>query len=168
MKFLTQICVGGLFAVISMTAVTADATIYLMRHAEKQIDGTQDPSLTGPGHIRAAALAARLQTVKLEQIYSTNFKRTLETAAPTATAHKLAVTPYSPNALADLAATLKETPKTTLVVGHSNTTPVVVNFLAGTNYPLLEDHQYDHLYIVTLKENGEVSVKIDYIKPRTP
>ena len=168
MNYLKTIVASALICAFASTAAIADTVIYLVRHAEKQSDGTHDPSLTKPGYKRAKVTSQRLATADLKAIYSTDYKRTRETAAPTAKLTGLAVTSYDPRALETFARELKNTVLPALVVGHSNTTPVLVNFLAGTKYPLLEDHQYDHLYVVTLKEDGTTSVTIEFIEPLTP
>lgn len=168
MNHLTKIFAAALVCVFASSVINADSVIYLVRHAEKQSDGTHDPSLTKAGHERADTTAKHLANANLKMIFSTDYKRTQETAAPTAKMTGLPVISYDPRALEAFATELKDTAKSSLVVGHSNTTPVLVNFLAGTNYPLLEDHQYDHLYVVTLKEDGSASVAIEFIKPLTP
>ena len=165
---LKSIIASALICAFASTATIADTVIYLVRHAEKQSEGTHDPSLTERGHKRAEVIAQKLATVGLKAIYSTNYKRTIETAAPTAKLTGLAVASYDPRALEAFANELKKGALPALVVGHSNTTPVVVNFLAGTNYPLLEDHQYDHLYMVTVKDDGTASVAIEFVEPLTP
>lgn len=150
-------------------AATADTTLYLVRHAEKQSDGTHNPSLTEAGAARALRLAETLAEAGLKRIYSTDYKRTQETAAPTAKRQGLTVTSYDPRALREFAEQLQAQPTPSLIVGHSNTTPVLVNLLVGSNqFPLLEEHQYDHLYVVTLKDDGSASATIHYIEPRTP
>jgi len=168
MKSLKKVVAAVLISAFATTAAFSDSVIYLVRHAEKQSDGTRDPSLTKPGHKRALATAEKLASSGLKIIYSTDYKRTQETAAPTAKMAGLDIVSYDPRALEAFAAQLKQTTLPALVVGHSNTTPVLVNFLAGTDYPLLEDHQYDHLYVVTLKDDGTASVAIEFINPRTP
>lgn len=168
MKHLKIIFACALICMGATTVSFADSVIYLVRHAEKQSDGTKDPSLTETGHARAKATAKILADTKLKSIYSTDYKRTRETAAPTADMTGLKPIVYDPRALESFAEMLKKAELPALVVGHSNTTPVLVNFLAGTKYPLLEDHQYDHLYVVTLKDDGSATVSIEFVEPLTP
>jgi len=168
MKYLSKLLAIAFVCIFAATTTWADTVIYLVRHAEKQSDGTRDPSLTDAGNVRAQAVAHRLSNAGLTKIYSTNYKRTQETAAPSAQMASLDVTPYDPRALEAFAIELKKLTTPALVVGHSNTTPVVANFLTGGQLPLLEEHQYDHLYVVTLKDDGTASVAIDFIEPRTP
>ena len=57
-------------------------TIYLLRHAEKVQDGSRDPELTEIGRQRSAALADWFIDKDLEVIWSSDYKRTRDTAAP--------------------------------------------------------------------------------------
>jgi len=79
---------------------------YLVRHAEKVLD-QRDPDLTPAGYKRADDLAARLASVPLSAIYSSDYKRTRQTAAPVATAQDVTITLYDPRDLAGFAAALK-------------------------------------------------------------
>lgn len=124
-------------------------TIYLVRHAEKA-DG-QDPSLTLIGRARAEILAQELEDAGLTGIYSTDYKRTRETAAPAAKATGLPVIRYDPRSLESFASMLRNTPGTLLVVGHSNTTPELVDLLGGKpGTPIDEASEYDRLYVLTV------------------
>ena len=144
-----------------------DTVIYLVRHAEKLAD--TDPGLTEQGVARAEALANLLKDAGITQVFSTDYKRTRMTAAPTAIKNKVAVTLYDPRALKafseQLTAMAKSATGNILVVGHSNTTPVVANFLTNGDYPMLNEDQYDHLYVVRQAEDGSLKAKIEYFNP---
>jgi len=60
------------------------ASVLLVRHAEKVSDGSKNPLLSSAGIERAAALADALRKTELTAIYSTDFCRTAQTAAPIA------------------------------------------------------------------------------------
>ena len=46
-----------------------------------------------------------------------------------------------------------------LIVGHSNTVPVMANVLTGSeDFTWLHDSVYDNLYIVTVVEKGQAKV----------
>lgn len=131
------------------TAIAAQHEIYLVRHAEKQTG--DDPSLTEAGKARAETLAELLSDKGLTQIYSTNYKRTLETAAPIAERTRLEVRLYDPSDLESFAQVLKSTEGVILVVGHSNTTPPLAAALGGeAGTPIDESTEYDRLYVVDL------------------
>ena len=158
----------GMLAVYSLPVFADDDTvIYLVRHAEKLAD--KDPGLTELGIARAEALANRLESAGITQVFSTDYKRTRMTAAPTAKKSGVTVTLYDPRALKLFAEQLADLAKAVsgniLVVGHSNTTPVVASFLTNTEYPMLNEDQYDHLYIVRQASDGSLTATIEYFNP---
>jgi phosphohistidine phosphatase SixA len=132
-------------------------TIYLTRHAEKTNlnDGNKNPELTAYGHQRAANIAMILQGVNLQRIYSTDYLRTLQTAEPTALSLNLPITSYNPRKLKEFAESLLNAKQTVLVVGHSNTTPQLVNYLGG-NGASIDELTYGDLYQLGFKvhKNG--------------
>src|SRR5690606_3438451 len=86
-------------------AAPGEGAVVVVRHAEKADDGGSDPALSGAGHERAASLARSLAGRNVVAIYTTGFRRTRDTVAPTATAQGLAVTVYDAHEpAADLAA----------------------------------------------------------------
>lgn len=140
--------------------------IYLVRHAEKILN-VDDPALTPDGQSRALALAERLEDVDVTGIYSSDYKRTRDTAAPLAAAKGLAVQTYDPRDLPGLAARLKTECNICVVVGHSNTTPELADALGGDfGGEIDEATEYDRLYHIVIKqkdgESGEiVTTKIE-------
>jgi broad specificity phosphatase PhoE len=137
------------------SAAAKTTTIYLVRHAEKA-SPTGDSELSEAGAKRAACLATTLAAANIQAVYTTEYKRTKNTAAPTAT--KAGVTPtVVGGAEMDklIAALQQETGRNVLVVGHSNTVPKVIERL-GAGTVTINDEEYDHLYVVTLR-NGEAS-----------
>lgn len=144
----------------------AEHTIYLVRHAEKA--KASNPPLTEAGRERAEALAKFLSDKGITNIFSTDYKRTLETAQPTAKQAGVAVEIYDPRNLKMICGQLLLAKGASLVVGHSNTTPRLFNLLTGLEYKDLEEHQYDHIYIVRMLPGGETSYGIQYLEPRTP
>lgn len=135
------------------------STFILVRHAEKQMG--DKPALTDDGTARAERLAFMLERVDLNAVYSTRTKRTRGTARPTAISHKLNVRDYDPQQLQDFARDLKRLyrGKTVLVVGHSNTTPALANYLAGTDrFPRFNELDYTNYYVVTIPRIGEPRV----------
>ena len=57
-------------------------TLYLVRHAEKQADGSNDPALTPAGQQRAQHLAGWLQDKDVGDVWTSDYNRTRSTAAP--------------------------------------------------------------------------------------
>ena len=124
-------------------------TLYFIRHAEKELTTKQDPDLTEEGRDTALRLKSYLEQKVLEKIYSTNYKRTLNTARPVVKHHGLEVTQYSPRELESLATQLIALKEDALIVGHSNTTPEMVNLVGGEAKPMTEE-EYGDLFIVTV------------------
>lgn len=137
--------------------VEAPTVVFLVRHAEK-VDASADPELSQVGAERAVDLAAVLRDSGIERIHSSDYIRTRDTAAPLAVALGLEVELYDPRDLEALAVRLEEGGGRHLVVGHSNTTPNVVELLGGEpGAEIDEASEYDRLYVVTIAAGGVAS-----------
>jgi broad specificity phosphatase PhoE len=135
-------------------------TFYLVRHAEK--DYGDDPILTKQGKERAERLKEILKNVDLAAVYSTDTKRTQATARPTAEDHDLNIVSYHPSLLRELSEKLRSLyrGKAVLIVGHSNTTPAMANYLTDSDeHPRFSELDYTNLYIVTLPRIGAPDVQ---------
>ena len=148
---------GFLVALLSLAApICAESVVVLVRHAEKS-GSSGDVPLTKVGKQRAAALADLLVDAGIEAVYSTDTIRTRETARPVAKKLGLELRLYDGSKLEELAAELRGSNRRVLVVGHSNTTPELVELLGGEpGRPYTED-EYDRLYVLTLG-SGEGAV----------
>jgi len=127
---------------------------YFIRHAEKDRSdiSNKDPELTDIGIQRAKNWANHFETIELDQIFSTDYKRTQQTAMFTATDQNIQVESYDPNNMYNEDFKLLTAGQTVLIVGHSNTTPVFVNTIIGKQeYPQIEDNNNGNLYIITIK-----------------
>ncbi|NJN77157.1 MAG: histidine phosphatase family protein, partial [Saprospiraceae bacterium] len=144
-------------AQISKDSIT---TIILVRHAEKVKDNTANPALTTEGELRAIKLAYMLREESVAAVFSTDYERTLKTAEPTAQFHELKVQKYLPqNQELFLENVLKQyRGKTVLIVGHSNTVPMMLNVLTGENYWKIKDYAYNDLFIVNVVQQGDGKV----------
>lgn len=132
----------------------------LVKHAEKGTDGT-DPDLTTEGMERAERLAFILSQMNLDKIYSTDYKRTMQTAMPTADNQDLNITEYGGfDHIAVISDFLEDNNQgKVLIVGHSNTTPNFLNTLTGTSdYDDIDEDTFDDLFIVKTKEKGDSEV----------
>ena len=138
-------------------------TIILVRHAEKvREEGVRDPDLTAEGHARAAELVHVLASMDVAAVHSTPLKRTLQTAGPVADHFGLDVITTSPSEdfLAEMVRKIQVDHRggVVVVVGHSNTTPSLVNALIGSAIPEIDDDKFDDLFIVTLNADDRGSV----------
>ena len=136
-------------------------TIYLVRHAEKFIsdEHPKDPPLTACGEQRAASLEVFLSQVHLDAIYSSDYTRTRNTAKPAAESRKMETRLYDPRNLEEFAKVLIESGEDALVVGHSNSTPVLAGLLVGEKMEPIDESIYNRIYQVVInKETGRLHV----------
>ena len=127
------------------------STVYLTRHYEKT--DQPKPSLTTNGKKRAKALAEYLSDKSLQTIYSTDYKRTLETSRPLSEQTGIKISLYPANDLSALAEKLRNNSNNVLVVGHSNTTPRLIELMGGPSV-IIEESDYGTLYELTIEEAG--------------
>jgi 2,3-bisphosphoglycerate-dependent phosphoglycerate mutase len=152
-----SVCLGLIVSEYSIpNEKDAITTLFLVRHAEKVMDGTANPDLTAAGSARADELAYILKHVKLDSVYSTPYKRTKQTVLPTAMEKGLELKLYKPNDKDFIKNVLDAFPGgTVLIVGHSNTIPELANQLTGrTDYGDLDDATYDNLFIASVPAEG--------------
>jgi broad specificity phosphatase PhoE len=145
------------------TAQNSPKTIYIVRHAEKQLEGN-DPELAFVGEVRAKKLAQILEKEAIKRVLSTDYNRTRNTAQPTAAAAGLTLEVYDPKNQETLVADLRASEGNVLVVGHSNTVSQLANAFVdeGEKFADLTDLEYDFIYIVTLEKNGTKVVRKTY------
>jgi phosphohistidine phosphatase SixA len=141
-----------LLLVIALAVLCGTAqpvTVFLVRHAEKAPAPVEDPPLTPAGRTRAKVLASMLRDAKIAAVFSTQFKRTVETAKPTADRFKLAITQVSAADPADLRKQILALKgKAVLVVGHTNTLPPLIEALGGPADVAISETEYDRLLIL--------------------
>ena len=126
--------------------------VIVLRHAEKGTDDPRDPALSAAGTERAARVAARLADAPVASVYATGYRRTRDTAAPTAAAHGLPDHAYDPDEIAALAAALRAADITgvVLIIGHSNTVPATVAALCDCEVAPMRDDEFDRWTEVAL------------------
>lgn len=132
--------------------------IVVVRHAEKAVTGNrEDPGLSAAGTARAHRIAQRLQNADVQAVYATAYRRTRETASPTAQAHGLMVTDYPADEPARaFVDRLHRTHGrgTVLVIGHSNTVPAIVSALCHCTVAPIDDASYDNWYDLWIDATG--------------
>lgn len=148
------------FAVVMLLSIPALAqqTIFVVRHAERADAGSagatmmaSDPELSEAGRARAQSLAAALKDAKIAAIYTTEYKRTRQTAEPLARALGIEVTVVPARDTAALVEKLKGEGNA-LVVGHSNTVGPIIERLGVAEPVKLGDEDYDNLFVVVRGE----------------
>lgn len=142
------------------------ATIYLVRHAEK--GSGNDPLLTDDGNKRAGDLARLLKNKSIGRIYVTEYKRTQNTGDSLRiqlgidTVHYLSDT--SCLDVLDKIKVHKDTDKPILIIGHSNTIPLIIGKLGIAGYAKddIPANEFDNLFQVIFKRGTVTLVKSKY------
>ncbi|MEA1882683.1 MAG: histidine phosphatase family protein [Candidatus Marinimicrobia bacterium] len=130
-------------------------SVYLIRHAEKQIiKGEKDPELTRGGFKRAAALADSLGNIQNGVIYSSEFKRTQQTVNPLAATWGTKVNIHTANdPEGQIQRALKHCGKMVIIAGHSNTVPNLISLFGIEKPVVIPDDQYGELYLIRWENN---------------
>ena len=142
----------------------AQEAIYVVRHAERA-DQSADSALSTDGIGRSHELREALRDAGITGIFTSELRRTIDTAAPLASA--IHVTPRQVAAAdADaLAATIAASGSRDriLVVGHSNTVPALLRALDVDAAVAIGDNEYDNLFIVIPRKEGRpVLLRLKY------
>jgi len=140
----------------------SDKVIVLVRHAEKQ--SGDNPHLTEAGNQRAQKLATYLGDLEVKSIYSSDYNRTIETATPLANKLKKEPLIYNPRELQQFSdmLLLKEA-GLYVVVGHSNTTPTLSNYLCNCDdFPSIDESDYTNIYVVVQRGDEVVTHTLKY------
>ncbi|MTI32636.1 histidine phosphatase family protein [Xanthovirga aplysinae] len=139
-------------------------TYIIVRHAERFYDESDDPLLTEEGKERARELARVLKDVHLDEIYATEFTRTTQTATPTAMEKNLNIEEYPAKQYKELIEGLRKnhSGETILIIGHTDSTPYIVNEITGSNLSELEDPEYDNLFIVTVTGDNTKTLQLKF------
>ena len=104
------------------------------------------------GHERANALARILKDSQITAIFVTEFKRTQETAAPTAKETHITPTIVPSRDVAGLAVKLRAVNGNALVVGHGNTIPDLMKALGIAIAINIPDADYTEIFVVSLSD----------------
>ncbi|HYC98830.1 histidine phosphatase family protein [Brevundimonas sp.] len=161
-------------AVSLLTATSAMAqTVIIVRHGEK-VDASADPALSEAGQARARALAAELTEAHPSVILTSPLQRTRLTAAPTADYHSVTseAVPLDGGAgahVAAIAARVRALPEdaTVLIVGHSNTVPLIARALGYAEAADMPECEYDRMTVLHLNGDAAHGVVTRYGEPTT-
>ena len=151
----------------------ATTTLVFVRHAEKAATPADNPGLTVAGTQRALTLQRTLADIdvvaSLDAVYTSPYRRTIDTARPIAREAGLELSTFDVNdlnnAVVDIVRNHKG--KIMLIVGHSNTSAPMIAELGGSKkLPPIADSEYDNLYIVTIPWFGKVkTLRLKYGAP---
>ena len=136
---------------LALSTSFSQSTVFIVRHAEKA-DDSKDAELSEAGRARAEALANMLRDSKISVIYTTELKRTQQTAAPLAKALGLTVTTLPAENHAALVAKLHTSTGNLVIVGHGNTIPDLIKALGISEPVNISESDYDNLFVIIFGE----------------
>lgn len=147
-------------------------SVFIVRHAEYCEPGVDldchyddpDPPLGAVGNERAWALAHFLSRAGVKAIYTTDWRRTKETATPISDTLEIGWSIYQdPNLIA--AQVLDDHKgQSVLIVGHGPTMDDLVNALGGSgDRCVITQDEFDNLCMVTVHESGAANeIRLQY------
>jgi broad specificity phosphatase PhoE len=139
-------------------------TMIVVRHADRQ--GTDD-ALTAAGVQRAHDLARALAKSQVGAVYHSDTERTRLTAQPLAA--QLGVEPVVLPArdVEGLVAHVlrNHCGETVLVVGHSNTVPLIIAAAGGAEIADLADNEFDDLFVLSIGSDATTVTRMEYGAP---
>src|SRR4029077_14260536 len=100
---------------IAFSIASAEPLVVVVRHAEKAANDPKDPDLSPTGRARANALARILKDAEIKAVFTTEFKRTQQTAAPTSALSGVAPTTVPAKVTITLVPKLRQLPGNALV-----------------------------------------------------
>lgn len=149
--------------------------VFFVRHAEKASDDPRDPSLSEAGRARALVLADLLAQAGVTHLFATEYRRTRETLEPLASKLGMEIWKTSSKATDVLVRAIEALPagSVAVVAGHSNTIPLVIRRLGGEvarikeapEGPMLEDDEYDRLFVVIFAGSAARVLELRYGVP---
>lgn len=136
--------------------------IYLIRHSEK-VENSKDPELSDKGKLRVENWVKYFDKIQLESFYSTATNRTFSTCSTIAKNKQKEVQTYDYKSFSINEILTKDRGKSILIVGHSNTIPILINtFLGKEIYPNIPENEYGNLYIITI-QGDQITHELKYI-----
>ena len=143
-------------SLVLLTCANAAPVVFIVRHAEKASTSGKDPDLSVEGQKRADALAHILKDSQITSIFVTEFKRTQQTAAPTAKAARVTPTVVPANDIGALVGKLRALNGNALVIGHGNTIPDLLRALGVTTAVSIPEDDYTEIFAVLLGDTPQL------------
>ena len=150
-------------------ATNTVTTVILIRHADRDVPpaGTPDipgPSLNDKGIARSKTLVHVLSTAGIQAVYTSIYARAKMTAKAFLAKHS-----DLPTVRLSAATELKDhilthrAGQTVLVVGHGDTVPELIKLLGGPSLPIIDDCEFDNLFVLVKHSTRKASVsKLKY------
>ncbi|MCH1929521.1 histidine phosphatase family protein [Shewanella sp. A25] len=164
---LAIVCVFTLAGLGISSAYADDRLIVLVRHAEKSDYPIGDPVLSSAGEVRAISLITALKRTPLSQLIATQYQRTQRTLAPIAEARHLAVTVIPAQKpieghIQQIVEQVHAVKGNTLIVGHSNTIPLIITALGGPELNAMAEDDYSQLFLLSIQDGQKASLIITH------
>lgn len=158
-----------LWLVVSVSAGAQDnGVLFLIRHAERDASGGDAGLLNQTGEQRAQCLARTLDRAGITQIYTTEIKRTQQTAAPLAEELHLQPKIVAHDNVNELVKDLKAAGNAkVLVVAHADTLPKIIAQLGAGSLPESRSNEqnYDYLVIIRMRDGKPQSLSVVRYSP---
>jgi len=138
-----------LFAlVVNCTTAAAQRAVIIVRHAER-LDTSTDSPLSDVGRARAERLSSELKDAGITAIYTTQYRRTIETAEPLAKALGIKAEVVAATEQAKLLDRIRtvNANDVVLIIGHGNTLPTIIKALGAKEEVTIADAEYTNLFI---------------------
>lgn len=169
-------------------AANSETRVFIVRHAEKDgtvkcpIGGTICVPLTAAGDARAAELARVLKGQPLKKIFSTEYKRTQDTARPSDRNPSIWASVPAREQFNNVLAEIAKQPGAYLIVTHSDVViPFLRKFLGDQQISItagampntnpadviIDDPDYDNLFLVTLGAGARPSCRVYFFGEKT-
>ena len=155
-----RLLLAATMSLLTVGSATAQ-TVIVVRHAEKA-DASADPVLSEAGRRRAMDLAVALSDADLTHVLTSPLQRTRLTAQLAAEAHAInpEVISFEGGTEAHirrLAERVRGLPAdaVVLIVGHSNTVPLIAAALGETGPSEMADCEYDRLTVISVEDDGD-------------
>jgi len=149
------------FVVGNAPAAYGQQAILLLRHAERMEYESPDGVLSEAGEARAQVLARLLKDAGVTAIYTTDRKRTIQTAEPLAKALGLTSTVVKSSEPAQATIDLVRTRDKNgipVIVGHSNTVPALLKALGHPIEVKIGEREHDDLFVIVPNAAGPPTV----------
>ena len=128
-------------------------TVLIVRHAEKGTLPPEDPPLTAAGQARAETLSEILKGAGVQVVIASQYQRTQQTVQPTASELGLVVQVIDAGQFDEIAQQATATVgAVSLICGHSNTVPDIIEALGGASMANIEENQFDNLFVITKRK----------------
>ncbi len=140
---------------IVVSVVSAEPVVVIVRHAEKA-DNSEDAELSAAGRARAEILSRILKDANITAIFTSERKRTQQTAEPLSKSTGVAPTVVPAKEYSVLVSKLRDVKGNAMVVGHGNTIPELVKALGIETPVQIADADYSEIFIVTLDSKPQL------------